>query len=374
VSTTTRLPILSMAREIASFGVEDAGEALVVDDDRWSSLLQVLTTQRLSGLAVAALRDGRLVLSSAAEAELMGLHRGLMIRSLACERTLIDLAESFENIDVAFVVLKGPAVAHTAYPDPSWRPFGDLDVLVQTTDWERALAALAGLGFRRDLPEPRRGFDVRFGKAATHTDADGLQVDLHRTLALGPFGAWIDRAGLFAADAEFHLGGRSLRRLDDEAMFVHACVHASLGWSPPLLLPMRDVAQIASTLRIDPSIVSTRARSWRLGAVIEHAVRVTADLVGQTVPELSGVIGDVRSSQTERRALRAYTSGRRRRVGMAVSMLRAIPSLRSKAAYLRDLLLPSREFLAARSSHSGQHPSYARRLAVPFHWVAGRWR
>jgi len=347
--------VLALARRVAAFGVVD-GASIAVPDDRWPPLRQVLEKQRLSGLAVAAERAGSLIIPLSGSEELLAHQREAMLRCLTLERCLLGLASAFEGSGVPFIVLKGPALAHGVYPDPSWRPFGDIDVLVRAADWPGALEALRRLGFERDLPEPRAGFDIRFGKAATHTGPDGLQIDLHRTLALGPFGLWIENDELFDQTTTFTLGGRSLHRLDDSASFIHACVHASLGWRPPLLLAMRDVIQTAVVGSPDAPLVSDRARRWHLGAVIEHAVTSASDLIGRELPELADLAADIPPTERERKALAAYTTTRRNRGGLALSTMLAIPGLLGKAAYARDLLLPSREFLRAR--RQGRSPSY----------------
>src|SRR5437879_3101885 len=82
------------------------------------------------------------------------------------------------------------------------------------------------LGFTRPRPEPRPGFSERFGKAATHRGVDGLELDLHRTLVVGPFGLWLEPDELFEHAILFHLWGRELRRLDDTALVLHACLNA----------------------------------------------------------------------------------------------------------------------------------------------------
>ena len=45
---------------------------------------------------------------------------------------------------------------------------------------------------------------MRFGKAICHSDQEGLQVDLHRSLVVGPFGMWMRPDELF--DRAYALG------------------------------------------------------------------------------------------------------------------------------------------------------------------------
>jgi hypothetical protein len=325
--------------------------------------------QRLTGLAVAAAEDGSLDLSSGQAEELLERQRDAMLQVLALERHLITLSTALEEADVEMVLLKGSALAHTVYPDPSWRPFADLDFLVRGQDFQRACEVLADQGFNRGLPEPRARFDMRFGKAAELTGRGGLMVDLHRTLVVGPFGLWIDLDELFSGTDSFSVGGRVLRRLDDTSLFLHACIHASLGWWPPLLMPVRDVAQVASYGNVDWNLVADRTTRWRLAAVVQHALKTASDILGASFPERALALMAIPSRRRERRALDAYITNRRSRGGTATSTIRAIPGLPAKIAYVRALLFPNRAFLSARQRNG--RPSYLRRLAVPIRWLTG---
>jgi hypothetical protein len=367
---------VALARWVAGFGLagrDAAPGAVSVPARDWSASLAYLTGQRLTGLAVAATEAGALTLTEDQETELLGAQRDAMVWALAVERTLQSLAESFDRAGVEFVVLKGPTFAHGPYPDPSWRPFGDLDLLVRGRDWRGACQLLEAAGYHRDLPEPRRGFDERFGKAATHTGPGGLQVDLHRTLVLGPFGLWLQPEELFERTETFELGGRTLRRLDDTALLLHAAMHASLGWRPPFLLSVRDVAQVAGEGAVDWRAAEDLAWRWRLAAVIRHAFEAATEMLGARLPAAADGLLSIRSRRREVRALEAYTTERRGRGGMALSTLGAIRGLRPKAAYIRGLLVPDRRFLAARMG-GGARASYRSRWKVAFRWLRLRQR
>ncbi len=343
------------------------GEAIVVSDGDWPALRSNLEFQRLTGLAVAAMNVGVLRLPSWAMDELLESHRRAMGWALAVERRALRVCTALTEEGIDAVILKGPAFAHRFYPDPSWRPFGDLDLLVRTADLARAGAVLERLGFNRTLPEPRAGFDRRFGSGAVYRMSGGIEIDVHRTLVTGPFGLWMRPEDLFASTAELWLGGRALRRLDDTGSFLHACVHAALGALPSLLLPLRDVAQIAYTGDPDWERVVALAGRWRLRAVIAHALGVASEVLGVPPPPQALPLLESGSPRRERRALLAYTTDRQRRGARALSTIRAIPRLRAKAAYVMALGFPSRGFLAARQG--SDRGSYVRRWTVPFRWL-----
>lgn len=362
-----------LARRVAAFGLhQDDYEPVSISHVDWLLLLPTLYQQRLTGFAVAAAEAGLLTLSSEQAEELLERHREAMLQVLALERHLMTLSAALEDAGVEMVLLKGSALAQTVYPDASWRPFADLDFLVRAQDFHRACDVLAGRGFHRTLPEPRARFDVRFGKAAELAGPGGLMVDLHRTLVVGPFGLWIDLDELFTGTAPLNIGGRIIRRLDDTSLFVHACMHASLGWWPPLLMPIRDVAQVASYARVDWDLFAERTRRWRLAAVVRHAFETASQTLGATFPDESKPGLAMEPRRRERRALDAYITNRRGRGGTATSTLRAIPGLPAKFAYARALLFPSRDFLSARQPNG--RPSYLRRLAIPVKWLTGKLR
>jgi hypothetical protein len=355
-------------RRIAAFGLPDTdGAPLVVGEAEWPAFFGRVVDQRLTGLAVAGLEAGWLAVPDDGVGALLDQHRRAMVQALALERTLLRLVEACEASALPVVVLKGPALAHTMYPDPSWRPFVDVDLLVGASDWRRACSLLAELGFRRRTPEPRPGFDERFGKAAAHRNDDGLEVDLHRTLVVGPFGLWMEPDLLFRQTTVFELGGQTLRRLDDTMLLLHGCMHASLGWAPPLLLPVRDVAQIAASADVDWGLLAGLARRWRLVPVIRHAFQSASELLEVGWPLAARMVLAVPPRRRERRVLEAYTTRRRRRGATALATMRAIRGVGGKAVYARDLLFPGREFLAARTG--GGRRALLRRWAVPLRWL-----
>lgn len=362
----------SEVRWIAASGTGVGDDVVRVPPGRWPTVRSGLVFHRLTGLGVAAWEAGQLELAPEQAQQLLDDHRSAMLLALALERRLLRLVTAFEGAGVRAVVLKGTAVANALYPDPSHRPFGDLDLLVSVADWQTACATLRASGFDRDLPEPRRGFDERFGKAATHSDGDGFQVDLHRTLVLGPFGLWLDPEELLGHTETFVLAGRTMERLDRTGLLLNAALHAGLGASPPLLLPLRDVVQAARDPGVDWDRLERWGERWRLSAALSFAFGTVERRLGVALPPPARRMAARVPRRGELRVIRAYTK-HRRAGGVALSATRAIPGIRGKAAYLFGLLLPSRDFLRARAR--GTHDrSYRSRWRAPMRWVVARRR
>jgi hypothetical protein len=363
-------PTRAITLRLAAYGLSADETSIAVAEREWPSLLTHITAERLSGIAWAAADAGVLALDDTQVEDLRALHLQDMTWTLALERALLDIARAAEE-QCEIILLKGPALAHRFYPDPSWRAFSDIDLLVRTGEWRRACALLERRGFRRERPEPRPGFDERFGKAAVHVNDQGLNVDLHRTLVLGSFGMWMQPEALFDRTVPFDVAGVPLRRLDDTALLLHACVHAALGFKDPLLMPLRDVAQIATFGAVDWEELGAWAGRWKLSAVVAHAFAEVERLLGFETPDEIAAVRSARVGRRERRAIDAYTTERRVRGGTARSSFWAVRGIRQKAGLLRAVLLPDQAFLEARTE-AGARPSYFRRWAVPIRWLLRR--
>ena len=363
-----------LVRAIAGFGLspEEITEPVTVTPTEWNLVFDRVRAERMTGLAVETVTAGWLRLSEEQAADLYTAHRDAMAWCLLIERKLVGLVESFELEGIEYAVLKGASIAHRSYPEPCLRSFCDLDLLVRTEDYEDACALLERLGHRRHRPEPRPGFEVRFGKASVHEHpSDGIEVDLHRTLVLGPFGLWIRPEELLERAGTFTLGGRRIRRLDDTGTLLNVAMHASLGWSTPRLVPLRDVVQVSSVGDVDWDVLDGWARRWQLRAVLRHAFTAASQTIGAPVPEAARDLLAAEVPRREIRALAAYTGQRRDRGGTSLATLRAIPRLRDKVAYAAALAFPERAFLTARTE-AGSRPSYRRRLMTPLGWVRSR--
>jgi hypothetical protein len=356
---------------VAGFGLTNQpSDPIEIPEDEWPALRPRLAAGRLTGLAYAAWIHGALKLSDANAEELLESQRSAMVWALGVEQELVTLAPALEVAGVEVIVLKGPAFAHGIYPDPSWRPFGDLDLLVKTEDWRKACALLRDLGWARRLPEPRTGFDERFGKAAVHRNQVGMELDLHRTLVLGPFGLWMSPGELFGQTASFELGGTPLRKLNDTTQLLHACAHAALGVSSPMFISLRDVAQTVESSEIDWDSLRGWAERWRLGAVLAYAFDRVQKAFALELPEEAQSYLLTKYKRGELHALAAYTTPNlRSRGSTAISTIKAVRGIRNKMAYITGLLVPEEEFLRARQGSGG---SYLRRWKIPVRWFMRR--
>ena len=287
---TTIPAVGSLVTAVAAFGLAGSPRlpAAPLDPAAWSGLLSDVGRERLEGLLGAAVAAGALVVTDEQMHDVRLVAQGRAAETLRLERELLLTHGALERAGIAHRVLKGHAWAHTVYPDPSWRAFGDVDLLVRTHDWDRTVEVLESTGATRSLPEVRPGFDRRFGKDATLLSASVREVDLHRLLVAGPYGLWVDEEELFSRSASMKVGGVDVAILDSEVGFLHACYNAALADDPPRLIALRDVAQAVISASFNAGDAQELARRWRASAVVTRAVTVASHTLGLALWEQPG--------------------------------------------------------------------------------------
>jgi hypothetical protein len=315
----------------------------------WAHLMASVKNDRITGLLVKAILDGALATTPEQAEEAVLAHRASMVTALALEATLFRTTAMLEEVEIDHRVLKGTGVAHLDYPDPALRSFGDVDLLVRSSQFDDAVEVLVAAGHRRKFPEPRPGFDRRFGKGSCLVSQAGYEIDLHRTLAMGPYGVRIDLGALWRRSATFELGGREFHALGPEERFLHACFHAALGDKTPRLTSLRDVAQMQVSRPLDPDLTCRLISSWGAEAVVARAVRMAADVLGlEPDGRLARWAIGFSPSRRDRRSLAVYTGPIPTYAAKSFAAVRAIPGIREKAAFVFTLAVPDRRYLEQR--------------------------
>jgi hypothetical protein len=288
-----------------------------------------------------------------------------LAHALRVERMLLGAVEALGGAGIESRVLKGVALAHSAYPAPEWRVFGDADLLVPAASLGPAAATLCdALDATREVPELRPGFDERFGKEVL-LRVGNLELDLHRMFEEGALGLTIDLGDLFAPGPTFPLGGRRLAMLPPAQQLMHAAYAALLGDVPPRLMSVRDLAQVLAVHAPDADEVRAMARRWCAEAVLARALTLTWSTLGlRDRPALVRWADSYVPGRRERAILEAHLAPNRAHA-RHLAALRVLPGLADRAAYLRALAWPQRSYLEARRFTRGSFVRRAGRSLRP---------
>jgi hypothetical protein len=281
----------------------------LVRNTKVPSLVAWLARHDLAGLAFATFRATDPDLTDAIKPAALGAAAA----NLAHFATLARIDERFAAEGIAFVVLKGAAVASTAYRDPSLRSMTDLDLWVRDEAMQRASDALSGLGFRleaglphrpRALQEKSRGELVFRSESGAH----GL-VELH----FGAFQGWWARRtanpdddGLWSRAVP--LGpGRTARGLAPEDATLQIAFHVAVnqfGQAP--LRGLMDLSVLARAFRLDWHAIAERAAAWRLATVTWLVLDLANETAG--LPGCEPALERLRPARSRRAVLSAFMS------------------------------------------------------------------
>lgn len=249
----------------------DEDTRLQVPAEAAAAFLEEAGRHQLTSTLDGLVRAGRVELPGSAAAVLHGQARKQAAIAMLLETELVRLDTDFAERGIPFLLLKGASLAHSIYPSPDGRSFGDLDILIRKDRFEEVDALLCARGLR-DTMRMRTSVRLRhFGTVEyEHPDRPQFKVDVHwndvsqswsdRSVLTHP-GAWTDKA-------QVCILGRRIDTLGPAHRIVHLCVHAAyhhqfgrLGTLLDILLAMRSAEEECG--QAAPGAVVALARSCR---------------------------------------------------------------------------------------------------------------
>ncbi|WP_157220256.1 nucleotidyltransferase family protein [Flavisphingomonas formosensis] len=275
-------------------------------------------------------------------------YRLVWAKTRLLERRHAAILDRFAGSGIACLVLKGPALQPLYYADPGLRAMGDLDLLVQPSQFCEALAWFLARGWRSDqFARPRR-FDIRFGRAVSLVNTAGDLIDLH-VHAFHQQAAWAAAPGLFWAHAQpLAIAGAATATLCAEHHLIHQIEHA-----------IADQARNSRWIADGMMLIRSGRIDW--GRLIDHAETLgLAGLVSEGLQVLHAFGAEIPDAALARRPMGAV------RIEAWHAIDSRLGRLRFHAGALRDAaqragrwplaLLPAYlRFLAARRGLPGQH-------------------
>ncbi len=182
--------------------------------------------------------------------------------------------QSFHQLGIETVILKGAALAPLYYKDRGLRPMLDFDILVHPKDVPHAIELLGRLGWHNSkLDRAPLDLVIRFGHALEFFDRNKQQLDLHWHVLREACWPGADDA-FWAASEPMDLDGVPTRRLSPTDELLHTAVHG-VSWN--VVPPFRWVADAvmilnSSAAEIDWNRLVTQAEGRRLTLPLRAAL------------------------------------------------------------------------------------------------------
>lgn len=332
-----------------------------VDEEVCADLARTRTLVPLLG---RSLQDNGLQVGAGVQAYVHAATLRETLRADRFRRIAAEAADLLADAGAAPVVVRGTALAATAYESWSLRHCHDLDLLVRPADLEGACHVLMEAGWA-----PLGRLEVMRAEALL-VHGTGMHLALHsRPFALAQYDAdvdWFDPA----LHAEIAIEGTPARCTVPEATLVHVLGHATYSPSQRTANWVADAAQLLRPgARIDSALVVELVERHALGLPVLKLVRYLDEL-GVAVPGamLEGLVVAARTARRSgedaaiKGAVQVASGGR-----SVVRFLRQIPTWRARIRFLRWALAPSYAYIRNSAAAGATRPSlpaaYALRLA-----------
>ena len=309
----------------------------------WSEWLWLAQLERVAPLLYRLVDHTPTELDDTDRTEIRQLQGAVMCRCVQLEHHLIAVTGLLAAHGVASVVLKGGATCHLDYPDPSWREFSDIDLLIDPADMMRATAVIESAGWMQGYALP--GGHARYTHAITFV-RDGMELDLHQRIAHRAVGVLVPTAELMRRAVSFHVAGTELRALDDVDRLVHAALHAVTSRGPTLRLSsLADVLLLTNRRPALAADTVARAERWRVRSLLERGLRLAYGEAELDVPTAwqEAMSGPVR--RRDRLVDRAYLSAARRPVIEELAYLRLMDRWMDRFGYVGGYFATDRQYV-----------------------------
>jgi hypothetical protein len=285
-------------------------EPLLTERVDWPALVRIAVRHGVAPSVAQRLvsysGDGRVPREIAQTLE--GLYAGNRDRNRVNFEAAADLVGALAAAGISCLLLKGVALACSVYDDPSLRTFADIDLLVDPSDYQSAVAAAEAFGYVSEYVEPEGlhhelvrvhaedllsrtvapQYDSAIPRARIARHKHGIRVEIHRGLFRDGAGRRrdVDLASFFeGAVTGMFSNGHGFRTLRPEHMLIHLAAHArSHGFNRLTFLV--DVAQLLRVCeeRLDWEMVHAEAVRCGVLSDVGWTLMLTREVLGVEGP------------------------------------------------------------------------------------------
>jgi hypothetical protein len=216
------------------------------------------------------------------------------VGSIHMERQLREIIEAFREEGIRVLVLRGPALAFSLYPDPAMRPSSDLDLLVRPEQVVQARGILEDLGYKCLARRFETARDFFREECFIHQNNrnNKFPVDLHWVhWELHPFFKGSEEVGildLFQRAWKVETPTLTFETLHPVDHLIHSAIHLLMIHRNELRLSwIYDTALLAQHLQVpdDWERLQERSVAWKARIPLEHCLKVAKAWAGLELPE-----------------------------------------------------------------------------------------
>ncbi len=332
---------------------DDSAPDTVVE---WTAVAHWLIEQGIGPLAYQRCREIQPLLASHLQADMFAS----VAQSALYREHLAQIEAAFQGAGIPLVLLKGAALARSAYADAALRTMSDIDIWAPEMNMPRAVELMTGLGFWAYGGKESRPLALQalsHGEIQFYGPQYGM-IELHWS----PFPGWwltraadVDDTAVWNRIEPFTPHGKSYQ-LAAEDMVIQVAVHLTVTHQMGMtaVRGLMDIAMIVKSRPVDWEIVAERAQAWRVGTAVWLVLSLTERLLG--LSGLEPALKRLRPSPLRQKLIRQFASpaailaGEDLRNGRSryLFLLLLVDRLRDMAYLIFRTVWPEKAWLQAR--------------------------
>lgn len=261
--------------------------------EQWMRLVEILNHNRIVpflysriGVLPEELRPPKRITDTMRECFLVS-----RVRNMKMDRQLERLLLAFKQEQIEVLVMKGPAIAWSVYPDPAMRPYDDIDLLVLPKQFVRARKTMEMLGYSCEARAFEALRDVQSEEYFHFQDSTiaNLLVEIHWDLHRF-YGAKRNAAveDLFHNAITVNTSSFSMETFGPVDALLHMVAHTGFSHTRGIRLSwICDIAQISSGLKVPEDWISLQTRSveWGVRLLLERFLKMAEAWNGIKIPD-----------------------------------------------------------------------------------------
>lgn len=204
---------------------------LAHDISDWDRFLAVAREHRLLPLVFSRLTEVEAAVPSDAMERLKSAYDRNVFHCMSNAAELITILKAFQLEQIPAMPFKGIALGATIYRDIAARNAGDLDILVDLEDLQRAAAILLKMGYELKTRVQEDGGPAESNSYEYHFErsADGMVVELRWRLELTQprYRRDIGLQWVWPRRQTLKLAGAEISNMDPETTLLVLCMHGS---------------------------------------------------------------------------------------------------------------------------------------------------
>lgn len=220
---------------------------------------------------------------------MIDLNRLEFAQNLILEQELQQLLHAFNEASISIILFKGPALAHSVYPEAYLRTYHDIDILIRSDDLLRAHEMLLQMGFtfyeeyRANVTNSKRtGYNYVLSRSDSWLE---IPIELHTAPHPSEIGTDFEVASLWLKAQQIEILNEPTFMMHPIDHLLYLCWHyrfhsfSRLLWLYDLVVMLRTVGP-----ELNWTELVQAARRQHLATTLYYCLSWCRDIFGVSIP------------------------------------------------------------------------------------------